>query len=61
MYELISPDMGGAPVQWSEDTGQAKKIYSAGESVMLKPNANKINLFTCDGETSLLLEARQHD
>jgi iron(III) transport system ATP-binding protein len=41
-------------VQYSQDIGQASRIYNVGETLMLKPNASKINLFSFDGEKSLI-------
>ena len=61
MYELASPAIDCPAVQWSQDMGQALKSYSIGESINLKPNPAKINIFTLDGEESLLKEARRYD
>jgi iron(III) transport system ATP-binding protein len=41
-------------LEYSQDVGQASKIYEAGETITLKPNALKINVFTEDGKQSLI-------
>lgn len=41
-------------LEYSQDVGQASKIYEAGEKLILKPNASKINVFTEDGKQSLI-------
>jgi len=55
-YELEYAGMENrdTPVQYSQDIGQAKRIYDVGETLMLKPNAAKINLFSLDGKKSLI-------
>jgi len=57
-YELDFAGMSGDLVQYSQDVGQAEKIYSVGESIMLMPNANKINIYSQDGEKSLIKEVK---
>jgi iron(III) transport system ATP-binding protein len=61
MYELSSPAINCPSVQWSQDIGQALKTYSVGEAIRLKPNPAKINVFTLDGEESLIKEVRRYD
>jgi iron(III) transport system ATP-binding protein len=53
-YELAFDKLDAPLVQWNQNVGQTDKIYEVGESVMLKPNEKKINLFTLDGTRSLI-------
>lgn len=41
-------------LEYSQDLGQSYKIYEAGETLTLKPNASKINVFTECGKHSLI-------
>jgi iron(III) transport system ATP-binding protein len=41
-------------LEFSQDIGHAEKIYNVGDRVFLKPNPQKINIFTEDGERSLI-------
>jgi iron(III) transport system ATP-binding protein len=41
-------------LEFSQDLGQSTKIYGAGDTITLKPNASKINVFTEDGKQSLI-------
>ncbi len=41
-------------LEYSQDVGQSKKIYEVGETITLKPNALKINVFTDCGKHSLI-------
>jgi len=55
-YELEFAGMEDkdVPIQYTQDIGQANKIYNVGDTIMLKPNSAKINLFSLDGEKSLI-------
>lgn len=39
---------GQSSIEFSQDLGHADKIYNIGEIINLKPNPNKINIFTSD-------------
>ena len=41
-------------LEFSQDIGHATKIYQVGEKICLKPNPKKINIFSADGEKSLI-------
>ena len=41
-------------LEFSQDIGQSTKIYNVDEKLYLKPNSKKINIFTSDGEKSLI-------
>ncbi|MFT4143465.1 MAG: ABC transporter ATP-binding protein [Mobilitalea sp.] len=57
-YELeFSSDVAldnQASLEYSQDLGQSYRIYEVGETLTLKPNAGKINVFTSDGKQSLM-------
>lgn len=41
-------------IEYAQDLGQSNKTYRAGETLRLKPNGLKINIFTEDGQKSLI-------
>lgn len=41
-------------LEYSQDVSQSTKIYEEGETLTLKPNVQKINVFTDDGKCSLI-------
>lgn len=45
---------GQASIEYSQDLGQSNRIYEVGETIILKPNVLKINVFTQDGKKSLI-------
>jgi iron(III) transport system ATP-binding protein len=57
-YELdFKKDMilnNQASIEYSQDLGHAQKIYDVGNILKLKPNGEKINVFTEDGKQSLI-------
>ena len=63
IYELICADDSGIKeeIQISQDIGQADRLYDIGETITLKPNVKKINVFTKDGERNLLQGVAQYD
>ncbi|MCL2571701.1 MAG: ABC transporter ATP-binding protein [Defluviitaleaceae bacterium] len=60
IYNLSCQSMPELEAQLSQDVGQSERIYSPGETIMLKPNVQKINLFNKDTETSLIQGVVQH-
>jgi iron(III) transport system ATP-binding protein len=56
IYNLNFKDINGnaSTAQLSQDVGQSEKTYSEGDIVMLTPNPKKINIFSQDGEQSLI-------
>lgn len=48
----IVPDMPA--LEFSQDIGHAAVIYNVGDELTLKPNSEKINIFTKDGAKSLI-------
>lgn len=55
---LILPDQPS--IEFSQDLGQTDKLYNIGDDIILKPSARKINVFTADGEMSLIKDVKQH-
>ena len=41
-------------IEFSQDLGHAERLLDVNETVTLKPNAAKVNVFTADGERNLL-------
>lgn len=41
-------------IEFSQDLGQTEKLYEVGDTLSLKPNRNKINVFSENGEMSLI-------
>lgn len=50
--DMVIPNQ--ASLEYSQDLGHSDRIYDVGETVILKPNPSKINVFTEDGLTSLI-------
>jgi iron(III) transport system ATP-binding protein len=47
-----------ASIEFSQDLGQAEKLFDVGDTITLMPNRRKINIFTEDGEKSLIKDVR---
>jgi hypothetical protein len=64
-YLLDFPEhmvLAGQPsIEYSQDLGHADHIFRAGDPIHLKPNANKINVFTEDLSMSLIENVRRSD
>lgn len=64
-YELdFKEDMilsNQASIEYSQDLGHAAKIYKIGETLKLKPNVEKINVFTEDGKQSLIKDVMSYE
>ncbi len=48
-------------IEFSQDVGQASRIFSVGETLILKPSGFKINVFTDDGQKSLVQEVAESE
>lgn len=57
--DMILPDQPS--IEFSQDVGHAEKIYNVGDEITLKPNYNKINIFTKDGEESLIKDVKKYE
>lgn len=64
-YELDFPESmlvsNQASIEYSQDLGHVDRIYEVGEKITLKPNALKINVFTEDGEKSLIKDVNKNE
>lgn len=50
--EMLVPNQPS--IEYSQDLGHAEKLLEVGDTVYLKPNAMKINIFVADGSRSLM-------
>ena len=50
--DMLLPDQPA--IEFSQDLGHAERVLEKGDTVYLKPNAAKVNVFTADGKKSLM-------
>ena len=50
--DMLLPDQPA--IEFSQDLGHAEKVLEKGDTVYLKPNGAKVNVFTADGKKSLM-------
>lgn len=50
-----------ASIEYSQDLGHVDKILDVGEKIRLRPNPNKINVFTKDMEQSLIKDVKKYE
>ncbi len=48
-------------IEFSQDIGHADRIFEVGETILLKPNAAKINIFTDDLRRNLIKGVEQYE
>lgn len=64
-YELIFDHgmilPGQSTIEFSQDIGHAERLYDIGDQIVLKPNLNKINIFTEEGTESLIKDVKKHE
>ncbi|MDO4277395.1 MAG: ABC transporter ATP-binding protein [Lachnoclostridium edouardi] len=48
-------------IEYSQDLGHVDRIFEVGETIRLRPNPNKINVFTEDMEESLIKDVKRYD
>lgn len=48
-------------IEYSQDLGHVDKILEVGEKIRLRPNPNKINVFTKDMEQSLIKDVKRYE
>ena len=49
-------------IEFSQDLGHAERIFEVGETVTLRPNKDKVNIFTADDKAvSLVKDVRQYE
>ena len=56
---MVIPDQPG--IEFSQDLGHVDRILEAGEKISLRPNPNKINVFTKDMEKSLIKDVKRYE
>ncbi|HMM19298.1 MAG TPA: ABC transporter ATP-binding protein [Selenomonadales bacterium] len=59
----FAPDMlvpNQPAIEFSQDLGHAEKIFELGDSVTLRPNKAKINVFTADQSANLIKDVKQY-
>ncbi|PTY39918.1 ABC transporter ATP-binding protein [Brachyspira hampsonii] len=55
----IIPNQSG--IEYSQDSSYTERMYEKDEIIILKPNVNKINVFTMDMEKSLIKGVKKYD
>ena len=53
--------MGQLSIEFSQDVGHAERILEVGETIRLRPNAAKVNVFTADGSRNLLKDVVRYE
>ena len=48
-------------IEYSQDSASLDKIYEVNETINLKPNPKKINVFTLDMEKSLIKGVKKYE
>ncbi len=56
---MILPEQPG--IEYSQDLGHVDRILETGEKIRLRPNPNKINVFTKDMEKSLIKDVNRYE
>lgn len=51
----------GLSNEFVQDMGSARKFYAVNDTLYLAPKADKINVFTADGEQSLIKDVKKND
>ena len=57
--DMILP--GQPSIEFSQDLGHAEKSYQVGDTITLRPNRLKINIFTADQSASLIKDVKQYE
>lgn len=57
--EMLVPNQPS--IEYSQDLGHAEQLLNVDETVVLKPNAAKVNVFTADGERNILKGVVLHE
>ena len=52
---------GQPSIEYSQDLGHVDRIFPVGEKICLRPNPNKINVFSLDMEQSLIKDVKRYD
>jgi iron(III) transport system ATP-binding protein len=57
--EMLVPNQPS--IEFSQDLGHAERILEVGDSVTLRPNKAKINIFTADQARNLIKDVKQYE
>jgi len=57
--EMLLPNQSS--IEFSQDLGHAERIFEVGDSVTLRPNKAKINIFTADQTMNLIEDVKQYE
>jgi len=57
--EMILPNQ--ASLEFSQDLGHATQQLEVGDTVHLRPNARKVNIFTADGSRNILKDVVRYE
>ena len=57
--EMILPNQ--ASLEFSQDLGHATRHLEVGDTVCLRPNAQKVNVFTADGSCNILKDVVRYE
>lgn len=57
--DMLVPDQPS--IEFSQDLGHAEKIFEVGDTVVLKPNPTKINVFTADQTKNLIKDVVEYE
>ncbi|MEE1038716.1 MAG: ABC transporter ATP-binding protein [Eubacterium sp.] len=62
-YEMSFTEGNGMQevIEYSQDVGHAEKTMQEGDCLKLKPNAKKLNVYTEDGERSLIKDVKRYE
>ncbi len=57
--EMLLPDQPS--IEFSQDLGHAEQVLEVGDTVTLRPNPVKLNVFTSDGSRNILRDVVHHE
>jgi iron (fe3+) ABC superfamily ATP binding cassette transporter, ABC protein len=57
--EMILPHQ--ASIEFSQDLGHAEQQLEVGDTVCLRPNAKRVNVFTADGSRNILKDVVHYE
>ena len=56
---MILPNQ--ASIEFSQDLGHAEQQLEVGDTVCLRPNAKRVNVFTADGSRNILKDVVHYE
>lgn len=57
--DMILPNQPS--IEFSQDLGHSERSYQVGDTLVLRPNKNKINIFMADASRSLIKDVKQYE